>query len=204
MERDAEIHRGQRIPSEMISRLIPRYAEPHRRYHTWSHVAHVFDASERISEDRSLPLALAIFYHDAVYRPGHAGNEEESAELLLSEGNRSGLPPDVLKEAAALVQLTAHAAGDVDASERARVLLDADLSILGAPEDAFDAYERAVAEEYTTVFSPAKFFAGRKDFLEKLLKREWIFHSERGRRLWEGPARANIARSIASLAKGTS
>jgi hypothetical protein len=27
------------IPTSMIARLIPRYAEPHRRYHTWSHIA---------------------------------------------------------------------------------------------------------------------------------------------------------------------
>lgn len=189
------------IPTELISRLIPRYAEPHRRYHTWSHVAHVFDASERISEDRSLTLGLAIFFHDAVYRPERTDNEEESARLLLAEGEKARLPPSILKEASALVRITAHAGSDVDASERARVLLDADLSILGAPADAFEAYERAVAEEYTSVFSPKEFLVGRKAFLEKLLKREWIFYSERGRRLWEGAARTNIARSIASLVR---
>lgn len=203
----AEEH-SRRIPTEMVARLIPRYAEPHRRYHTWHHVAHVFDASERISEDRSLALALAIFYHDAIYDPRRTDNEEASARLLVAEGERTGgIPPSTLGEAAALVRLTQHGAIDVwdridhPDNDRLYVLLDADLSILGAPEDAFDAYERAIAEEYADVCTPAEYAAGRKVFLEKLLRREWIFYSERGRRLWEGPARTNIARSIAALAK---
>src|SRR5271166_1106216 len=91
------------IPTSMISRLIPRYAEPHRRYHTWSHIGACFDAIEKISSDRSQEVALALFYHDAVYEPLSKDNEEQSAALLMSEGERAGVDATVLKKAYAMI-----------------------------------------------------------------------------------------------------
>ena len=189
---------GKGLPTSMIARLIPRYAEPHRRYHTWSHIAHVFDASERISEDRSQPLALAIFYHDAVYDPLAADNEERSARLLLEEGQRAGVPENILREAAMLVRLTRHAGPALDLTERACVLLDSDLAILGEDEAIFDRYEEAIRQEYAAVPN-ADFAAGRSKILAELLSHERIYKTERGRALWEAMARKNITRSIRHL-----
>ena len=191
----------------MIARLIPRYGEPHRRYHTWAHVAHVFSTSEQISWDRSIQLSLAIFYHDAICDPLAKDNEERSAALLVDEGKRFGVPESVLAESAALVRLTANAGAALlgrdrdlghSVRDRASVLLDADLSILGQSEDVFDAYEDAIQKEYATV--PDDLFRpGRRKILVDLLARRTIFFTEHGRKLWEEAARENLTRSVARL-----
>lgn len=182
----------------MISRLIPRYAEPHRRYHTWRHIGHVFEASERISEDRSTRLALAIFYHDAIYDPLASDNEERSAELLLDDGRRAKLPEDVLREAAMLVRATKHSGPEKDLTERACVLIDSDLAILGEDEAIFDQYEEAIRQEYASV-SETDFATGRMQILSGLTQRKNLYLTERGRALWEAAARENIARSLRRL-----
>jgi len=181
------------IPTQMISRLIPRYAEPHRRYHTWSHIGACFDAIERISDDRSQEVALALFYHDAIYEPLSKDNEERSAALLVAEGERVVLDPIVLRKAYAMILATKH---DADPeTEQACIVVDADLSILGAEDVIFDRYEDAIRQEYALV-PDAAFAAGRVKVMQQFFRRDEIFVTEKARDLWEGKARANIGRSL--------
>jgi len=184
------------IPTSMITRLIPRYAEPHRRYHTWSHIGACFDAIERISTDRSQEVALALFYHDAIYEPlARAGeNEERSAALLMDEGKRAGVDESVLKKARLMIRATEHG-GFWELTEQACAVIDADLSILGAEDDVFDRYEDAIRQEYSVV-PDAMFAAGRVKVMQSFLGREEIFWTKAARDLWEAKARANIGRSL--------
>lgn len=77
--------------------------------------------------------------------------------------------------------------------------LDMDLSILGAPEPVFDAYETAVRAEYA--FVPDDLFrAGRSRILAGFLERPTHYFSEWGRARFEDRARANLSRSLAALA----
>jgi predicted metal-dependent HD superfamily phosphohydrolase len=186
------------IPMSLISRLIPRYSEPHRHYHTWHHIAEVFDASEQISTDKSLELTLAILFHDAVYNPLAKDNEERSAELLIDEGKRAEIDVDVLQDAVWLVLQTRHLGGavaepsfDAVADERASVLLDADLSILGSEPKIFDLYDRAIRQEYSAV-SDHDFAEGRAKFVKGMLNRKTIFRTAKGQELWESQARRNL------------
>jgi len=181
------------IPTSMISRLIPRYAEPHRRYHTWSHIGACFDAIEKISSDRSQEVALALFYHDAVYEPLSKDNEARSAALLMDEGQRAGVDAAVLKKAYAMILATKHDA--MPETEQACIVVDADLSILGAEDAIFDRYEDAIREEFGSV-PDAAFAAGRLKVMQQFLQREEIFATERARDLWEARARKNLGRSL--------
>ena len=191
------------IPMSLISRLIPRYAEPHRRYHTWHHIAEVFDASERISNDKSLELTLAILFHDAVYAPLSKTNEEDSARLLQDEGKRAGIGEDVLLDASWLVLQTKHlataffteTASSLSRRPRADVLLDSDLSILGSDPKTFDLYEDAIRQEYSMV-PDAQFASGRATIMKNFLESPMIFMTDRGRELWEKQARENLKRSL--------
>jgi predicted metal-dependent HD superfamily phosphohydrolase len=188
------------IPTSLISRLMARYAEPHRRYHTWSHVATVFDASERISDDRSREIALAILFHDAVYDPKSHDNEEKSAELLLSEGRLVDEDEVVLKKARAMVLATKHFEREPE-SEQACIMVDADLSILGADDVTFDAYEDAIRQEYAFA-TDAQFATGRALVCQIFLDQPHIFHTPAARELWEKKAKDNLARSLARWKKG--
>lgn len=188
------------IPTAMISRLIPRYAEPHRRYHTWSHIGACFDAIERIVGDRSQEVALALLYHDAVYDPlARAGdNEERSAALLMDEGKRTGVDVEILKKACTMILATKHDA--VPETEQACAVVDADLSILGADEETFDRYDEAIREEYAVV-PDAAFATGRAEVMRRFLGREHIFATKAARDLWEAQARKNIARCLGRCAR---
>jgi predicted metal-dependent HD superfamily phosphohydrolase len=84
--------------------------------------------------------------------------------------------------------------GDIDA----QVLVDIDLSILGAEEKRFDEYERQVREEYGWVPEPI-YRDKRKAILESFLARATIYNTARFIERYEPRARANLARSLARL-----
>ncbi|MGL4552499.1 MAG: HD domain-containing protein [Gemmataceae bacterium] len=167
--------------------LLARHAEPHRHYHTLTHVLAVLEALP----GAGTTLAVAAWYHDAVYDPRAADNEERSAGLMRR--SLMMLPPDVLDEAARLIRLTkTHQAADDDADGMA--LLDADLAILGADVADYDAYAAAIRREYAWV-PEADYREGRTAVLRRFLGRGRIYHTARmsGR---EGAARANLEREI--------
>jgi predicted metal-dependent HD superfamily phosphohydrolase len=186
-------------PPSLIERLRARYAEPHRRYHTWDHVTSCLAARRRIT-DAALPeVDLALLFHDAVYEPLAHDNEARSAVLLVDEGRRAWLNEALLERARPLVAATRHDAVEPD-TEEACVVVDADLSILGAERQVFEAYERAVREEYASVGDDA-YRAGRAGVLRAFLERPAIYATRRGQRLWEAGARRNLERSLASLGR---
>jgi predicted metal-dependent HD superfamily phosphohydrolase len=182
------------IPTQMISQLILRYAEPHRRYHTWSHIGACFDAIEKISSDRSQEVALALFYHDAIYEPLKKGNEVRSAALLMAEGERAGIDESVLKKAGMMILATDHD-GCLEVTQQGCAVVDADLSILGAEDIVFNRYEDAIREEFGSV-PDVTFAAGRVKVMQRFLDRDVIFLTKAARDLWEDKARANVGRSL--------
>jgi len=75
---------------------------------------------------------------------------------------------------------------------------DADLAILAAGRERYDAYVAGVRQEYAEV-PDADFRAGRKAVLEDLLAHDTLFHSEAARERWEERARANVSAEVAAL-----
>ncbi|MGI8722975.1 MAG: HD domain-containing protein [Geodermatophilaceae bacterium] len=149
--------------------LIARWTEPHRRYHGIGHLSAVLlfvDEYGAHAADIDA-VRLAAWYHDAIYDPRAADNEERSAQLAVNELGALGLPSERVHEVARLVRLTAsHEPGDGD--RNGELLNDADLMILGSPPEAYVAYLNAIREEYAHVPDP-EFRAGRAAVLEALL-----------------------------------
>jgi len=83
-------------------------------------------------------------------------------------------------------------------SEEACIVIDADLSILGADADAFASYEAQVREEYACV-DEATYAEARTRVLLSFLNREAIYATCVGRRLWEARARRNLEGSLGRL-----
>jgi predicted metal-dependent HD superfamily phosphohydrolase len=185
------------FPPASLGRLVARYAEPHRRYHDWAHVLACLEARHEI-EGAALPAVdLALLFHDAIYEPLAHDNEARSAALLEEEARRAWLHEELIQRARGLVLATKHAGGEPD-SEEACIVVDADLSILGARDDVFDAYERGVREEYAVVDDEA-YATGRAAVLRGFLARPAIYTTRRGVELWEARARANLTRSLGRL-----
>jgi predicted metal-dependent HD superfamily phosphohydrolase len=92
-----------------------------------------------------------------------------------------------------ILKTKTHDAGD---DPDAKVLLDADLAILGANENAYRYYAQQIRKEYDWVPEP-EYRSGRQQVLTKFLARPRIYHFLNP---LEKPARRNIAAEIAQLA----
>ncbi|WP_420715716.1 hypothetical protein [Streptomyces sp. SBT349] len=170
--------------------LLRRWSEPHRRYHTRAHLAAVLDRLDELNDagegGEPRAVALAAWFHDAVYDPRAGDNEERSARLaerlLDADPDRD--------EVARLVRLTAtHDPADDDRNGAA--LCDADLAVLAAPPEAYAAYAAEVRQEYGFV-ADADFRAGRATVLRQLLAAPHLFRTAHGAERWESTARFNV------------
>ncbi|TDD89361.1 HD domain-containing protein [Actinomadura rubrisoli] len=179
--------------------LDTRYGEPHRRYHTREHLVAVLDLVDELAGDAAHPdtVRLAAWFHDAVYDPERADNEERSARLAARMLADTDLPPETVEDVARLVRLTTtHAPGDDDRD--GQVLCDADLAFLGAEPERYAAYAAAVREEYA--FVPEELFrAGRAEVLTGLLALPTLFHTRAARERFEARARHNLRTELALL-----
>lgn len=178
--------------------IVEQYTDPGRRYHTMQHLDECF---ARFGEVRTLAehpheIELALWFHDAVYDVRKQDNEERSAAWARDVAVSSGLAPAVADRVHALVMATKHDAMPETAD--GKLMVDVDLSILAAPAERFDEYERQVRDEYSWV--PGFLFRRkRREILEAFLSRPHLFNTEHFRGRYESLGRANLERSIAAL-----
>ncbi|WP_375481384.1 hypothetical protein [uncultured Jatrophihabitans sp.] len=183
--------------------LVRRYAEPHRRYHTATHVAAVLrDSADlavalRLDGRQQAYVALAACAHDVVYDARPGDDERASADWTRAALQVAGVDPDRVGPVVDLVLATlTHDASDAD--EVAAALLDADLAILAGDPSDYDAYVGAVRQEYAAV-DDESWRAGRAAVLSALVDRPRLYLSEPGRTRWEATARANVTAELAQL-----
>ena len=188
----------------VFARLAAAHREPPRAYHGEPHVDALLGWWARIRSEGpgfgdAASVAWAMGFHDAIYDARRRDNEERSAELARAE--LEPLIGDGAERVVDLVRLTAlHGRGaELEAPDRdAALFLDADLSILGAPAEIYDAYEAAIRDEYGHVPDEA-FRAGRGAFLRAMLEAPAIFQTEYFRGQLEEAARANMSRAAARM-----
>ena len=142
-------------------------------------------------------LTYAIWWHDAVYDPRAKDNEAQSAEMARRDLRDFDVSIHAREEVARLIRLTAgHEVEDED--RLGEILVSIDLAILGAEPADYDAYARAVREEYAHVPDEA-WKLGRPAVLKKFLEARAIYPDPDLRRRFESQARENLTREIASL-----
>lgn len=192
------------LPAGQWQQLKALYASPPRAYHNFGHVAdvlrHYRDVQDTVGWRQPVEVWLAVLYHDAIYEAGRDDNEVRSAQLAV-EQIAHWLPHrdiDAARVAQLILQTARHGQptqSDVD--EDTRLFLDCDMAILAAPAVQFDAYDRAIAEEYRGVIAEDDFRAGRHQFLRRLLELDRIYLSEHFHARCDAPARANLQRALA-------
>ncbi|WP_103502121.1 MULTISPECIES: hypothetical protein [unclassified Streptomyces] len=184
---------------ELGAALLDRWSEPHRVYHSLSHLRAVLGRLDELSGHAADPAAveLAAWFHDAVYEPGSGDNEERSALLAERALPDLGCPARRVATTARLVRLTAgHDPGPGDRDGEA--LCDADLAVLGGAPEEYAHYTAAVRLEYAAM--PAEAFrAGRAEVLRRLLAQPGLFRTPHGRRHWEANARYNLRAELELL-----
>lgn len=181
----------------MYEVVMERYAEPDRYYHNLFHIIDVLKTINALKEQAvDLPaIELAAWFHDVVYDSRAKDNEEKSAAFA----RESLVPLGVSEKRIAAVErmilsTKTHKADDIDA----RILIDADLAILGESLDAYRRYAEAIRKEYSWVPEDA-YRTGRAQVLESFLSRERIYFTEKMFEARENEARANLGAELREL-----
>lgn len=194
----------ERVAAE-VTDLLDRWLEDHRSYHDVGHLAEVLAALDELAEGGDLPArerhlaGLAAWYHDAVYDTHAAAgaNEQASAELAQERLTALGLDPSALALVARLVRESAtHEMSTL--TPAARAFHDADLWILAAPTERFDAYCHQVRIEYGMV-GDEDFARGRSAVLAPFVERERLYLTDHAHERWTGRARLNLRRELDRL-----
>lgn len=174
--------------------VLAAYAEAHRHYHTGEHIARTLALLDGVRGRLRRPVEaeLATWLHDVVYDPHAVDNEARSADFAARLLAGGGAAADAATVVRALIMATRHDAPPDDPD--ARYVVDADLSILGAPPAEFDRYEIQVRREYAFV-AEADWRARRPRILHRFLDRARIYETAEFAHL-EAPARDNLARAL--------
>lgn len=182
-------------PVHEFNYIVSAYASRAGGYHDLAHLRHVIElASMHLSLfERPCESCLALFYHDVIYEPKRSDNEQRSADTAASAMRKAGTGSEPIARVCDLIMATRHEA--VAEGHDARIVVDIDLSILGADEDAYRDYVRGVRKEYAHV--PGFLFKrGRRALMQSFLERESIYQTETFRERFEEKARKNIDREL--------
>ena len=189
--------------TNLFDELVERYAEPHRFYHTFSHVGNLLRLSEEYAGHISNKevIDFSIFYHDIICRPGRSDNEQLSAERAKDALEKLKIADNLIEEIVTFIEATKdHQLAPIANIDDLKLFLDFDLSILSEDDATYNAYANAVREEFQFI-PQAAYAMGRSSFLQSLLSKPNIFFTEMFRVNAEQKARKNIQREIDSLVR---
>lgn len=185
--------------------LVARWSQMDRHYHSGPHLLAVLKALDLLLSKGEHPgkypraLGFTAWYHDAVYTGTPGQDEDESAELAITQMGRMDIDSPIIDETVRLILLTkTHAPEPTDDS--GKIFMDADLEVLARSTADYRRYTEDVREEYRHV--PLELFRkGRAEVLQQLLDKPHLFETRTGQELWEDKARANLNRELRELRK---
>lgn len=179
--------------------LMKAYSEKHRAYHTFDHISACLRHLDQVKPELSKPneVELALWFHDAVYKPFSSSNEKDSAiwareffELNEFEDQ------ETVDRVFDLIMVTEHPCETKNHDQR--ILVDIDLSILGSSPTTYSEFEKNVRFEYKRV--PNFIYRKkRKAILTKFLNSEPLYHHPYFYERLEDQSKINLANAISVL-----
>lgn len=178
--------------------LIAAYSEKGRHYHTTEHVSACLRHLDGCVDSLEFPreVEIALWFHDVIYKPFSSNNEKESAGWATSFLSERGATHEEACRVHRLIMVTKHNAPIQTKDES--VLVDVDLSILGADPATYDIFEKGVRKEYRLVPS---FIYRRKrvKVLRGFIDRPKIYTSGCFSATAERQAKENLSNAISKL-----
>ncbi|MCH5716496.1 HD domain-containing protein [Niabella hibiscisoli] len=181
--------------------IVSCYTQPHRHYHTLTHLNYLITALAEINTQLKKPDAvlLAAYYHDVIYDPLRSDNEEQSSVLARERLAQAGVPDCITQQT--IVCIMATRSHVLTESSDANYFTDADLSVLGQAPGVYEKYSSDIRKEYgaypDVVYQPA-----RRQVLSAFLQMPQIFKTGFFCQKYEAQARLNIAAEIALIDRG--
>jgi predicted metal-dependent HD superfamily phosphohydrolase len=168
-------------------------------YHTPVHVLCLLSFAESNHIELTNVEKLAIYFHDAIYRPGVAPavNEHASATFMHAILTGTGISATDIKSATEIIHCTACHLDDADFGS-SNLVMDLDLSGFAANISPFRVQNECIEKEF---FDKDKknygveevvMLTGRLKFLELLAKRKYIYKTKWFLENCEKKARSNL------------
>ena len=177
----------------LLNRLIERYHEPHRYYHTLRHIERGLEVySSLFSTPLTRTQLFAWAYHDAVYDTKASDNEERSAGVFLKDAPALGFTMDEADETVAYILATDPSKQPIS------VINDIDLAELGASPEIFDQNTDNIRLEYDWV-EPEVWRKGRTAVLRQFLMRSQLYLTPPFIAKFTMPAIENLKRALIRL-----
>ena len=176
-----------------------------RAYHDTTHLWaclrhwHAVQDQQPAALDNPHAVALALWYHDAIYWPWSKHNEERSADWASRFILGLGLPATLAQTVHQHILDTRHTPGPLTGD--AQWVVDIDLAILGQSDAVYRQFERNVRREYFFVRWP-RYVAGRSAVLQGFLDRPRIYGTELLYQRHEAQARTNLSHALEALTEG--
>jgi len=183
---------------ETYQKLIASYSQKHRHYHTQAHVNACLRHLDRCKSqaNNASEIEIALWFHDAVYNPFRGDNELVSAEWAATFLNENGAAEELAQRVHRLIMVTEHDSPTQTQDES--LLVDVDLSILGANTEVYDQFEINVRKEYKRI--PMFIYKKKRvEVLKGFLERSAIYNNEPLRSELESQARLNLSNAIEQL-----
>ena len=179
----------------LLNDVCQRYREAQRRYHTLQHLTECLTlcVQERGLAENAAEVAIALWFHDAVYELTAHDNEAQSAEWARRSLTQFGIAPTVADRVHTLIMATRHQ--HLPSSPDEKLLVDIDLAILGAEPTRFAEYDKQIRAEYQHV-PEALYREKRRAVLNAFLQRERIFSTAHFQQRYDAQARLNLRIAI--------
>ncbi|MBD9397279.1 N-methyl-D-aspartate receptor NMDAR2C subunit [Pseudomonas sp. PDM11] len=186
---------GLQPDANLFEALMAAYAQPQRHYHGLQHLEECLAHFGQVRDLAEYPeeVEIALWFHDAVYDVRGTSNERQSADWAVRALLSCEASQPTQNRVEQLIMATRHDAAPVDGDER--LLIDIDLSILGAEPERFAEYYRQIRAEYSWVPEPV-YSMKRKAVLSSFLARPSIYSTPYFRERFEAQARVNLSAAI--------
>lgn len=174
------------------------YTEPHRHYHTILHLNNFLKelTSIRTKLENWDAMLFALYYHDMIYDPLRADNEERSAIIAGERMEQISVPGFIIRATAGCIMATrSHEVSD---NPDINYFTDADLSVLGQAPDIYKRYSNDIRKEYD-IYPDVVYYPARKNVLLVFLQMGCIFKTDFFYKKYEEQARVNIKAEIALI-----
>jgi predicted metal-dependent HD superfamily phosphohydrolase len=201
--------------------LVPLYNSPQRHYHNLSHIHYClskfdeYKSHAKISQEDEAAALYAIWFHDAVYSPfpwTNTSNEKESALIFDGWFNREHVASSSFKhyskeECELLEKIRIRTLEAIFHTEfhlqtpdwfpiehdSTKIMLDVDMAGFARSFDEVYKDSEKIFKEYEALGLPEQvMLQNRIAFLEALLKKDRIYHTDYFYKTHEEAARNNI------------